>query len=99
MVRIKVSPKVSLKVSPSEGNTFSLRQVMDILDGKRVVIPFREIQEVMKAIATNNLVPTLDSFSVKDFLKAHGKMMVSLVSGLEISALAVSVSSLGAGHK
>ena len=35
-----------------EGNTLSLKQVTDILDGKRVVAPLREIQEVKNAIAT-----------------------------------------------
>ena len=29
-----------------EGNTLSVKQVTDILDGKRVVAPLREIQEV-----------------------------------------------------
>ena len=33
-----------------EGNTLSLKQVTDILDGKRVVAPLREIQEVKNAI-------------------------------------------------
>ncbi|MCR4573004.1 MAG: Fic family protein, partial [Lentisphaeria bacterium] len=32
-----------------EGNTLSLKQVTDILDGKRVVAPLREIQEVKNA--------------------------------------------------
>ena len=35
-----------------EGNALSLKQVTDILDGKRVVAPLREIQEVKNAIAT-----------------------------------------------
>ena len=33
-----------------EGNTLSVKQVTDILDGKRVVAPMREIQEVKNAI-------------------------------------------------
>ena len=64
-----------------EGNTLSLKQVTDILDGKRVVAPLREIQEVKNAIATYDLAPTLDPFSVKDLLKAHGTMMAALVDG------------------
>ena len=64
-----------------EGNTLSLKQVTDILDGKRVIAPLREIQEVKNAIATYDLAPTLDPFSVKDLLKAHGTMMAALVDG------------------
>ncbi len=64
-----------------EGNTLSLKQVTDILDGKRVVAPLREIQEVKNAIATYDLAPTLDPFSVNDLLKAHGTMMAALVDG------------------
>ena len=33
-----------------EGNTLSVKQVTDILDGKRVMDPLREIQEVKNAI-------------------------------------------------
>ena len=33
-----------------EGNTLSVKQVTDILDGKRVMAPLRKIQEVKKAI-------------------------------------------------
>ena len=62
-----------------EGNTLSENQVTDILDGKKVVAPLREIQEVRNAIATYDLFPQLDPFSVSDLLKAHGVMMSALV--------------------
>ncbi len=62
-----------------EGNMLSEGQVTDILDGKRVVAPLREIQEVKNAISTYDMFPTLDPFSVKDMLKAHGVMMSALV--------------------
>ena len=65
-----------------EGNTLTLKQVTDILEGKRVVAPLREIQEVKNAIATYDLAPKLDLFSVKDLLKAHGTMMAALVDGV-----------------
>ena len=52
-----------------EDNALSLKQVTDILDGKPVGAPLREIQEVKNAIATYDLAPTLDPFSVKDLLK------------------------------
>ena len=62
-----------------EGNTLSEDQVRDIIDGKTVVAPIKEIQEVKNAIATYNLYPTLNPYSVKDLLKAHGVMMQALV--------------------
>ena len=62
-----------------EGNTLSESQVTDILDGKKVVAPLREIQEVKNAIATYDIFAKLDPFSVKDLLKAHGLMMAALV--------------------
>ena len=62
-----------------EGNTLSEDEVRDIVDGKTVVAPIRQIQEVKNAIATYNLYPTLDAFKEKDLLKAHGVMMQALV--------------------
>ena len=62
-----------------EGNTLSEDQVRDIIDGKIVVAPIKEIQEVKNAIATYNLYPTLNPYSVKDLLKAHGVMMQALI--------------------
>ena len=62
-----------------EGNTLSEDQVRDIIDGKNVVAPIKEIQEVKNAIKTYELYPTLDAFKEKDLLKAHGVMMQALV--------------------
>ena len=62
-----------------EGNTLSEDEVRDILDGKNVVAPIRQIQEVKNAIKTYDLYPTLDAFKEKDLLKAHGVMMQALV--------------------
>ena len=62
-----------------EGNTLSLKQVTDIIDGKRVVAPLREIQEVKNAIAAYDLFSELDPFSVPDLLKAHNVMMTALI--------------------
>ena len=62
-----------------EGNTLSEDQVRDIIDGKTVVASIKEIQEVKNAIATYNLYPTLNPYSVKDLLKAHGVMMQALI--------------------
>jgi len=62
-----------------EGNTLSEDEVRDIIDGKNVVAPIRQIQEVKNAIQTYELYPSLNPYSVKDLLKAHGVMMQALV--------------------
>ena len=62
-----------------EGNMLSEEEVADIIDGKNVVAPLRQIQEVRNAIATYELYPTLDAFKEKDLLKAHKVMMQALV--------------------
>lgn len=61
-----------------EGNTLEEGQVRDIMNGKPIVAPPRQIQ-VKNAIATYELFPKLDAFSEKDLLKAHGIMMQALV--------------------
>ena len=62
-----------------EGNTLSEDEVQDILEGKNVVAPIKQIQEVKNAIQTYELYPSLDAFNEKDLLKAHGVMMAALV--------------------
>lgn len=61
-----------------EGNTLSEDEVRDIIDGKNVVAPIRQIQEVKNAIATYNLYKELDPFKVEDLLRAHATMMQAL---------------------
>lgn len=58
-----------------EGNSLSENAVSDIINGKRVLAPAREILEVKNALATYELYPKLNPYSVKDLLKAHGVMM------------------------
>ena len=62
-----------------EGNTLDETVVSAILDGKAVVAPLREVQEVKNAIATYDLYPSLNPFKVKDLLRAHGVMMRALI--------------------
>lgn len=62
-----------------EGNELTEGQVHDIINGKNVVAPLREIQEVKNAIATYDLFPNLNPFNEKDLLLAHKTMMQSLV--------------------
>ena len=62
-----------------EGNTLDENQVRDIVNGKVVVAPLRQIQEVKNAIATYEQFPHLDAFKESDLLRAHGIMMQALV--------------------
>ena len=62
-----------------EGNTLSEGEVQAVLEGKKVVAPLKEIQEVKNAIKTYELYPKLNPFSLKDLLLAHGTMMAGLV--------------------
>lgn len=62
-----------------EGNTLAEEQVKDILNGKTVVAPIKEIQEVKNAIATYELYSKLDPYKEADLLKAHGVMMQALM--------------------
>lgn len=61
-----------------EGNNLTQGQVRDIINGKNVVAPLREIQEVKNAIRTYDLYESLNPFSIDDLLRAHGTMMEGL---------------------
>lgn len=61
-----------------EGNMLSENEVKDIIDGKTVMAPLRQIQEVKNAIKTYELYENLNPFDVNDLLKAHGTMMMAL---------------------
>jgi Fic family protein len=62
-----------------EGNTLTLEQVTDVLDGKRVAGPVNEIREVKNAIKAYELAPRLEPTSSRDFLRAHATLMSGLV--------------------
>lgn len=61
-----------------EGNTLTEDEVKEIIEGKTIVAPLRQIQEVRNAIRTYELYSSLDPFEVKDLLKAHEAMMMAL---------------------
>ena len=61
-----------------EGNHLLESEVADIIDGKTVVAPIREIQEVKNAIRVYDEFEKLDPFSIDDLLRAHGLMMSAL---------------------
>ena len=54
-------------------------EVRDIINGKNVVAPIREIQEVKNAIKTYEMYPHLDAFKEEDLLKAHAQMMEAII--------------------
>ena len=61
-----------------EHNSLSLQQVTDIIDGKRVFGPPKEIEEVKNAKAAYAVLEKVDPYSVKDILKVHGLMVGGL---------------------
>ena len=61
-----------------EGNELSESQVSDVLEGKPVLAPPAQLQEVRNAIRTYEEYPTLNPFNLDDMLRAHGLMMAGL---------------------
>ncbi|MDR0485180.1 MAG: Fic family protein [Elusimicrobiota bacterium] len=62
-----------------EGNTLSLEQVGDIIDGKNIIASPREIEEVKNAYTAYQNALEFNPFSETDFLKAHNLMTAGLV--------------------
>lgn len=62
-----------------EANTLSLGQVADVIDGKAVIGPARDILEVKDAMAAYEKLPDYDPYSVQDLLSAHKLMTSSTV--------------------
>ena len=54
-----------------EANSLSLNQVRDVIDGKFVIGPINEIQEVKNAYKAYSMVDKFDGYNQKDLLKAH----------------------------
>ncbi len=62
-----------------ENNSLSLKQITDIIDGKRILGNPNEIKEVKNSIQAYDLLLSLNPYSEKDLLKAHKLMMQDLV--------------------
>lgn len=62
-----------------EGNTLTIDQITAILDGKPVIAPINEVQEIRNAIKAYELLETLDPNSLDDILKAHLTMETGLI--------------------
>lgn len=61
-----------------EGNTLSEDEVADIVNGKNVVAPIRQIHEVRNAIKAYELYGSLNPFKEADLKRAHAVMMEAL---------------------
>ena len=55
-----------------EANSLSLDQVNDVINGKDVVGPQKDILEVKNAIRAYEEIENIDPYSKKDLLKIHG---------------------------
>ncbi len=62
-----------------EGNTLSVAQIHAIIDGKRVIAPPREVQEVKNALAAYDRFDTWKPKVEKDLLEAHRILMSGLI--------------------
>lgn len=62
-----------------EGNTLTIDQITAILDGKPVIAPINEVQEIRNAIKAYELLDELNPNSIDDLLKAHLAMEVGLI--------------------
>ncbi len=62
-----------------ENNALSLAQVTDVINGKLVAGPKRDIIEVKNAIKVYEDILKINPFEIDDLLKYHGMMMASLI--------------------
>jgi len=62
-----------------EGNTLTLEQASDVINGKRVTASPREIKEVKNAYGAYEQMLKFNPFSAKDFLAAHKLLTAGLV--------------------
>ncbi len=61
-----------------EGNSLTEEDVRDILNGKNVIAPIRQIQEVRNAIRAYELYGSLNPFKESDLKQAHAVIMEAL---------------------
>ena len=55
-----------------EANSLSLSQVRDVIDGRQVLGPQKEIQEVKNAYKAYAMIREFDAYSEEDMRRAHG---------------------------
>ncbi len=57
-----------------EANSLSLDEVRDVIAGRIVIGPQKEIQEVKNAYNAYKMINSVDAYSIKDLKKIHGVM-------------------------
>ena len=62
-----------------ENNTLSIEQVTDVINGKRVLAPQKDIEEVHNAFNAYEKLSEINPYRIDDLLKIHGIMMNGLV--------------------
>lgn len=62
-----------------ENNTLSIEQVTDVINGKRVLAPQKDIEEVHNAFNAYEKLSEINPYSIDDLLKIHGIMLNGLV--------------------
>ena len=63
-----------------EQNTLTIEQVTDVIAGKRILAPPKDIAEVKNAYEIYDCLDGLNPYDVNDLLHAHGVMVRDLVS-------------------
>ncbi|WP_341789312.1 Fic family protein [Rickettsia endosymbiont of Polydrusus tereticollis] len=63
-----------------EGNTLSIKQITDLINGKRVLAPEKDIIEVNNAIKLYNNLNILNPLSIESLLEAHKLLMQGLIT-------------------
>lgn len=63
-----------------EQNILTVEQVTAVLNGKHVLAPPKDIEEVKNAYEIYEILDKLDMYSIDDLLKAHGIMMKGLIN-------------------
>ena len=62
-----------------ENNTLTLKQVTDVLNGKRVIGKSSEIIEVKNAFTAYDKITEYNPFTIKSFLQAHSYITTTLI--------------------
>lgn len=75
LLRKKNQIKTVVGTLAIEGNNLDLKQVTEILEGKKVIGTQKEIQEVKSAINTYANIENFDPYKIDDLFKAHSLMM------------------------